>query len=62
MDEHYNKINKYMTTLINGQKGDKRGELLGQMNRTLKSIIDDDDLMMFILESLPYELGCIVDF
>ena len=62
MDEHYAKITKYMITLISEQKGAKRGELLGQMNQSLKSIIDDDDLMMFILESLPYNLGCIVDF
>ncbi len=62
MKEHYNKINKYVLTTLDGKKGAERGGLLGYMNQKIQTIINDDDLIMFILENLPYKVNNIDDF
>lgn len=62
MDLHYEKINKYIGDTIKDKKGAEKGELLGNMNKILKSKIDDKDLMIFILEHLSSEYSYIDEF
>jgi hypothetical protein len=62
MYEHFKKIDTYILSTVNGKKGAERGKLLGNINNKLKSIIEDEDLMMFILESLSDEINDIDDF
>ena len=62
MDKHYKTINNYISATISGKKEAERGKLLGNLNNDLKSIIDNEDLMMFILENLPAEFNNIDEF
>ena len=62
MEKHYKEINEYIKTKINGKRGEERGKLLGDMNLLLKSVIENKDLMMFILEHLSEEYNFIDKF
>jgi len=62
MNKHYKDINKYIDEVCNNLKGAKRGEMMHYINNTLKSILDNSDLMTFVLEHLDEQYAYIDKF
>jgi len=62
MEKHYDDINKYICTTCDNKKGKEKGELLRYINKMLKMVLKDEDLMQFVLEHLDDKYASIDEF